>query len=99
MDLLNLIVVKGGWIFSILNVIMILVHLMLLRRSWQIADRFQVIHGLPYGMVALNMKVQRDGDKSAYRQVWVCIAICFFLIATTIVNISQYLSLFLAERY
>lgn len=91
MELLNLIVVQGGWVFAILNVILIPVHLMLLRRSWRIADRFQVAHGLPYGMVAHNMKVQRDGDKAAYRQFWICLAICFFLSATTIVNVFRYL--------
>lgn len=92
MDLLNLIVVQGGWVFTILNAILIPVHILLLRRSWRIADRFKVEHSLPYGMVAHNMKVQRDGDKAAYRQVWTCLAICFFLGVTTLFNAYRYLA-------
>ena len=91
MDLLNLIVTKGGWVFALMNVVLIPTHLLLLRRSFRIADRFKVEHGLPFGMVAHQMSVQRSGDVSAYRQIFVCATICFFLGTTTIVNAFIYL--------
>lgn len=82
-----------GPVFAILNVILIPVHIFLLRRSFRIADRFKVEHGLPSVLVAMNMKVQRDGDKSAYRQVFICAGICFFLAGTTLFNIYRFLIL------
>ncbi len=82
-----------GPVFAILNVILIPVHILLLRRSFRIADNFKVEHGLPPSMVAANMKLQRDGDKSAYRQVFICAGICFFLAGTTLFNIYRFLIL------
>ena len=80
-----------GPVFAILNVILIPVHILLLRRSFRIADRFKVEHGLPSSLVAMNMKVQRDGDKSAYRQCFTCAFICVFLGGSTLLNVFIYL--------
>lgn len=91
MDVLNLIIAKGGWVFALMNVVLIPTHLLLLRRSFRIADNFTVEHNLPFGMVAHQMSVQRRGDVSAYRQIFVCSTICLFLGATTIVNAFIYL--------
>lgn len=91
MELLNLIVDKGAWVFAILNVIMIPAHLFLLRRSFRIADNFKVDHSIPFGMVAHQMHVQRSGDVAAYRQIYVCATICIVLTATTSVNVAIYI--------
>lgn len=88
---INEFIVALGPLFAILNAILIPTHILLLRRSFRIADRFTIISGLPPGILAQNMKVQRKGDLDAYRQTFICAGIVIFMGTITVRNVFVYL--------